>query len=146
MTQKIVAEFKCKECGNKTETVRLLPRGAAGNYCSGDAIKYNFDSETMMLSPEEAAIVGAALAAADAAAVHAAHPRWLASYCPKCGACYCRKHWKIEQWPDPASDSYSMHYDTFGTCPLKHRRLMAKDGMGWPDETKDAGPIILHGK
>ncbi len=142
----IAAAFACAACGEEAETVRFLPRGVPGNHCSGDAVQFHFGSETMMLGPGDVRAVRAALTASDAAALHAAHPRWAASYCPQCRACYCRRHWTIEQEPDPAGDGYSMHYDTHGTCPSGHRRLMAKDGPGWPQGDRDAGGLIVEGK
>jgi hypothetical protein len=38
-----------------------------------------------------------------------------------------------------------MHYDTYGTCPAGHKRLMAKDSLWWPEEDggKGGGLIIV---
>lgn len=126
MKQGISATFQCKVCGLDTETIRLVSRG------SSSAITFDSGSTTMDLSSEQYEKVKHALEAADARALHAAHPRWIPVYCPQCQACYCRSHWTIDQLPDPDSDSYSMHYDTYGTCPSGHKRLMAKDSLSWP--------------
>lgn len=134
MTGEIAATFRCKTCGRDAETIHFLPKGLSSNPCSCDAITYDFESETMEIPAEKAPQVRQAVAESDAAALYSAHPRFLATYCPKCSCCYCKKHWAIEDWPDPHSDYWSMHYDTFGTCPEGHRRLMAKDALWWPDD------------
>ena len=131
---KLSVSFACKTCGAKAETIHFSPRGHPSNPCASDAITYNFESETMAISHDEAMRVRQALSAADPGALYSAHHRWLATYCPQCGACYCGMHWDVENWPDPASDWHSMHFDTYGTCPAGHRRLMAKDGLSWPAE------------
>jgi hypothetical protein len=137
------ATFRCKVCGRDAETVHFLEKGAPGNPCSYDAINYDFESETLELQPDTAPAVKRAVIASDAAALHAAHPRYLATYCPECRGCYCKKHWRTESWPDPQSDSWSMYYDTFGTCPAGHKRLMAKDSLSWPDEEPEK-PLIIR--
>jgi hypothetical protein len=128
----VSATFSCKVCGAQAETVCLLPKGSSSNPCSSEAILYDFESETMAISEHEAAQVERALKSSNAAILYSAHHRWLCTYCPACQACYCKTHWRIESQPDPQSDWYSMHYDTYGTCPAGHKRLMAKDGLSWP--------------
>jgi hypothetical protein len=141
----IRATFRCSVCGQDAETVRFLPKGVESNYTSSDAVLYNFASETLALSREDAAKVREAVVASDAAALFAAHPRFAVTYCPECRACFCRSHWVIEKEPDPDSDWYSMHYDTYATCPSGHKRLTAKDSLSWPkgDEKKSGGRIII---
>ncbi len=136
MRNKVSATFCCKVCGLDTETVHFLPRGFPSNPCSSDAVTFDFESESMAVSEDEAAKVEQALSASDAAALYLAHHRWLATYCLMCRACYCKSksHWVIESEPDPDSDWYSMHYDTYGTCPAGHKRLMAKDSLSWPKD------------
>ena len=130
----ISATFRCKVCGADAETVRFMVKGTPGNYCTGDAINYDSGSETRMLEGEEIERVRRALESSDAEALYEVHHRYLPTYCPKCEACYCKDHWKVDSHPDPNSDSYSMHYDTYGTCPAHHRRLMAKDSYYWPED------------
>jgi hypothetical protein len=131
---KISASFICKICGGQTEVVLFTPKDVSSIISTSCSITYNFGSETMAISDEEATRVRQALLTADAAALYTAHHRWLATYCPQCEACYCKNHWTIQYLPDPSSDSYSMHFDTYGTCPAGHRRLMAKDSLSWPEE------------
>ena len=133
MKERIVAVFKCKDCGERAEAVELIPaKGGERNTVSSGAVVYDQGSSTSALLPQEYEPALKAVEAGDAKALHAVHPRYASMYCPPCSGCYCLAHWKREQLPDPNGDAYSMYYDTYGTCPKGHRRLMAKDGFDWP--------------
>lgn len=124
--------FVCETCGQPAETVQLVPHGAPHRYgYVSDAgsvamIVYHEQSEALALRPEAFAAVKEALLAQSPARPHEIGPLWAASYCPDCDACYCRRHWFLDESPDPYGDSYSMDYITWGTCPQGHTRKVAE--------------------
>lgn len=123
--------FVCGSCGQRAETVELVPQGVPHRYAyvsdrgSPGTIVYHDRSEALALPPAAYAAAKEALLAQSAARLYEIQPLWAASYCPDCDASYCSQHWFLEDAPDPNGDSYSMDYITYGTCPQGHTRKVA---------------------
>lgn len=111
--------FRCARCGKPAETVKLARQAA------GPVFYHGFGVNSAGLPEEDAARLEALLLKGDPALLHAFRPRYAASFCPRCGACYCLAHWKGRHGaPPPFGDSWSWDWAEYGTCPYGHERVL----------------------
>jgi hypothetical protein len=130
----VEAGFGCRRCGAPAGTVAFLPADA--DYRPLDRLEH---SELSKASPrlfvtgpvltachsligrlaDKVDQVRAAVAAGDAAAVHALGRELAPFWCPGCAAAYCREHWTLQAVFDEAGYDY-----TTGRCPRGHLRIV----------------------
>lgn len=73
-----------------------------------------------VLTAREPSVVADAVRSGDPKALFDIDPEYTPCWCPKCEACYCRRHW--EAWP-LFDDGFFDRVE--GMCPDGHRRTLA---------------------
>jgi hypothetical protein len=110
------AWWECQVCGRLAGRVELEDRTG-----SVQLRRITFTGLlTQPVSAEAAARLGRALAAGDAAALHAMDPELVPFYCPACDATYCGDH--VQRWD--VFDEDGMHDSIRGRCPAGHERML----------------------
>ena len=64
----------------------------------------------------------AALAAADADALHAVNPEFAPFWCPRCRGAYCGEHW--QSWLVFDEEDLAWFEEQRGICPEGHERML----------------------
>ncbi|MFA5138304.1 MAG: hypothetical protein WC728_03645 [Elusimicrobiota bacterium] len=114
----LACTFRCARCGKPAETVELIQG-------KDPVARYGFGETRAGLRAEDAAHMMKLLLVGDPGALHAFRPDYAASFCPACGVCYCREHWKYRHGaPPPWGDSYSWDWVEYGACPYGHERIL----------------------
>jgi hypothetical protein len=116
------AAFHCALCNSLAGTVELLPAGhpeALGKDTTTIFLKDFIGTERVVLSTEQSKATEAALAQADAAALHRVERLFAPFYCPTCACVYCRKHWVVV--PEYDEEFFDCSY---GWCPKGHKRML----------------------
>lgn len=118
-----VCSFFCASCGRRAETVSLSRSRAPL-----PVVRVGFGQNTVGLDAPSADRVEALLLLEDPAALYSFRPFYAASFCPDCGACYCRQHWLDRSSGPPAwGDAWSYDWVESGRCPEGHRRELVKE-------------------
>ena len=111
------AEYTCAECGALAGRVEVIPSpDTPGNRLVLSVFLAMWEQATPDATYADAAD---ALRRGDPRALWELNPEWAPFYCPECGTCYCRDHWR--QWMEFDEGFFDCSY---GTCPRGHTRML----------------------
>jgi len=120
--QKRIVEdvYTCALCGNEAGSVRLEIDDTSP---TSTLNVFGLTSHsTTWPKRERAELISQAIENGTARDLFELSDEYVPFFCPDCNACYCRKHWKIE---DVCDDDFDNWYDaSYGTCLRGHRRMV----------------------
>jgi hypothetical protein len=115
MSSVVSHAWACATCGGSAGSIRLDDDGETRREASTGALTRRFTDPGI-------GKLRAALAAGDAAAVHALDPELAPWWCPVCGTSYCGDHWA--HWDVFDEDDPTWHDSIRGRCPEGHERML----------------------
>ena len=121
LQSQVEAVSECAICERTAQEV-MLEIGPQDSYCQYQLTASGFGMQ--VVPPNLVTGVIKAIQANDIGDLHRVWSKCVPFYCPDCGVCYCRDHWKIEA---PILHDEWWDTSTYGACPQGHRRLMFSD-------------------
>jgi hypothetical protein len=118
------ATYRCGVCGDDAATVTLVAPGQRNPRlgtvaAAGGQLFIEGGPVSITVAPVPMEEAAAALAGGNAADLFAIDPEYAPFWCPKCGASYCRAHFKAKQ---DFVQGFPMSIR--GVCPKGHRRIL----------------------